>query len=424
MKQFMKRESVELTTEFLTEQMNHWMLFPLAMTVMGLSAEYTGCTKPDFGMWLLAGLLPFLLFWARIKSGNFAVFLGIHAAAAALAFVIPASDVCSRVLCILCTAVHLIQSFYLRLKGNSLCAQPFHPAVAAGLSGAAVVLLHYQGDCAWDNYYIFLLIGVFALYFVIYFFKQYLNFLALNKSSTGYLPAGEMLCSGLALVLGYTLFSVVVMVLASHLTWLEGLAETLKQALFALLRAFFSLFKEESGQQQITPTESAPPMLSWDTELLPAEEETFWLWKVLEILLVLALVCGLIYGGIRLLIRLMRFIRERFAQGPFRKKEDKDDANDCDIREKCEAAKEGRDNRKNPFTFLSPQARIRKLYKKRLLASGLTTSGSNQRLGLFTARESEAKLQLEGMAGIYEKARYSDKKITNEDVRDMKNVCK
>lgn len=424
MKQFTKRKSVELITEFLTEQMNHWMLFPMAMTVMGLSSEYTGCTRPDFVMWLLAGFLPFLLFWARIRSGSFAVFLGIHGAGAVLALLIPSADTCSRVLCILCAAVYLIQSFYLRLKGNTLYIQPFHPAVAAGLSGAAAALLHYQGKFSWDSYYIFLLICVFALYFVIYFLKQYLDFLALNGSSTGYLPAEEMLRSGLLLVLGYTLFSTAVMALASHFTWLEGLAETIKQGLFALLRAFFSLFQEEGGQQQITPTEAAPPLLLEDGVPLPVEEEPFWLWEILEVLLVLTLICGLLYGGIRLLVALVRFIRERFAQGPFRWKEEKEDDNNGDIRERCEITKEsGGGGRKNPFTLLSPKARVRRLYKKKLLASVLSSDFPGG-LSLFTARESETKLQLEGMADIYERARYSDKKITNEDVRDMKNACK
>lgn len=417
----MKQKRIETITEFLVEQMNHWMLFPLAMTVMGLASEYSGCAKPDFGMWILTGFLLFLFYLARTELRHFAAFLGAHIAICALSLVIPAADICSRVLCILFTAAYLVYSFYLRLKNSSPYTLPFHPAAAAGLSAAAVFLLHYQGIEAWDGYSVFLLIGVFALYFVVYYLKHYLEFLAVNQGSTGYLPAGEMLRSGLGLVLGYTLLSTVVLVLSTNLVWLEKLAAAFKEALFALLRAFFSLFDAAEGQQEITSPEASPMMLG-DTSPLPAEEKSFWLWKVLEILITVAVLCVLLYGCIRLLITLVHLIRERFASG-FQKKIKA--ASDCspDIREKCELTEKNKTNVRIPFSFLSPQTRIRKIYKNKLLSSDLNI-GSKTALGLLTARESERKLHTEGMADIYEQARYSHRKMTAEDVKSMKNACK
>lgn len=414
----MKQRRVEVITEFLVEQLNHWMLFPLAMTIMGLVSEYTGCAKPDFEMWILTGFLPFLFYLARTQLQHFAAFLGAHIVVCALSLVIPAADICSRVLCILFAAVYLVYSFYLRIKSSSPYALPFHPAAAAGLSAAAVILLHYQGLEAWDGYSVFLLIGVFALYFVVYYLKHYLEFLAVNQSSTGYLPAEEMLRSGLGLVLGYTLLSTVVLILSTNVVWLEKLAAVLKEALFALLRAFFSLFDTTEGQQEITSVETSPIMLG-DAAPIQAEEKSFWLWKALEILVTAAVICVLLYGCIRLLIALARFIRERFALGFGRKvKEDSDYS--PDIREKCELTKENKAKGRIPFGFLSPQARIRKMYKSKLLSSDFSRGS----LGLLTARESERKLHTEGMADVYEQARYSHRKMTAEDVKNMKNACK
>ena len=39
----------------------------------------------------------------------------------------------------------------------------------------------------------------------------------------------------------------------------------------------------------------------------------------------------------------------------------------------------------------------------------------------YTARDAEKSLDVEGMAEIYEKARYSDVPCTDGDVRQMKN---
>lgn len=415
----MKQGRIEIITEFLVEQMNHWMLFPLAITVMGLASEHTGCTKPDFTMWILTGFLPFLFFLARTNLQHFAAFLGAHIAICVLTLVIPSADICSRVLCILFTSIYFVYSFYLRLKGRSPYALPFHPAAAAGLSAAAVILLHYQGLKAWDKYSVFLLIGVFALYFVIYYLKHYLEFLAVNQGSTGYLPAGEMFRSGLGLVLGYTLISTIVMVLSINVVWLEKLTAALKKALFALLRAFFSLFDASEGHQEITSPGASPIMLG-DAAPLPADEESFWLWKVLEILLTAAIACLLLYGCIRLLITLVRFIRERFAPGLGRKIKEETEHNP-DIREKCEVIKKSKNGGRISFGFLSPRARIRKIYKNKLLSSD-DLSRSNP--GLLTARESERRLQAKGMADIYERARYSYGKVTAEDVRGMKDACK
>lgn len=57
-----------LTIEFLTMQLNHWVLFLPAMTLMGLMAGLTGSGKPDWSMWALVGLLPFLCFLIRRRQ--------------------------------------------------------------------------------------------------------------------------------------------------------------------------------------------------------------------------------------------------------------------------------------------------------------------------------------------------------------------
>ncbi len=51
-------------------------------------------------------------------------------------------------------------------------------------------------------------------------------------------------------------------------------------------------------------------------------------------------------------------------------------------------------------------------------------AGDKSGLGLYTAREWERKLEVNGMAELYERARYSDREITGADVKRMKEIWK
>lgn len=91
-----------------------------------------------------------------------------------------------------------------------------------------------------------------------------------------------------------------------------------------------------------------------------------------------------------------------------------------DRREKLELSGDKDDSRpdKRRFSFLFPDARqkIRRIYLKKISNSGL----AKERLPFYTARDTEKSLSAEGMAAIYEKARYSEAPCTEEDVRQMK----
>lgn len=418
----MNREKLTLTTEFLTIQLNHWTLFLPAMTVMGLAAGLTGSRGPDWGMWALAGLLPFLCFLIRSRRWKFVVFCGAHLALLALSLLIPAADILSRILCILYAAYCLIQSFAVRLKEDvPSAAEAFSPAAVVSVAAASFLLNHFQGIREWERFYFFPLIGCLTLYNVVSYLERYQEFLERHKTTAGTLPAAEMLRSGLPPVLGYTLFGAAVMLLGVNLTWLEELAVLFKKGLFALLRAFFSLFfPKEGGQTEAVQEQPVLPTVG-ETPPLPTAERPFWLWRVLETVVAIVILCGLLYAIARLLIFLVKYIRERFSESLVRRKADEDEA--CaDHREKCLPERERKTRGKALPGFLSPEARIRRLYKKKLLTCSAELSGSG-RLPFLTARDCEEKLKLNGMAAYYERARYSEEKLTRQDVRGMQDAC-
>ena len=93
-----------------------------------------------------------------------------------------------------------------------------------------------------------------------------------------------------------------------------------------------------------------------------------------------------------------------------------------DVREKCGIVKKDTAKRGTGFfRQFTPVERIRRMYKKQVL-SGSPEGAKKEKIPFMTARECVEKLSLPDMAGIYEKARYSDSEVTAEDVKKMKSA--
>ena len=65
----MKIGKIRFVNEILTEQMNHWMLFPLALIVGGASRYLTGEGDSMLLAWVLCSLFPFF-FFLKNTSGD------------------------------------------------------------------------------------------------------------------------------------------------------------------------------------------------------------------------------------------------------------------------------------------------------------------------------------------------------------------
>ena len=423
-----KSERLELIIELLTTQMNHWLLFPIVMTVTAVSGLIGGNAvtgQPEFLLWVVCGLFPVAFFFVRYRVERFWFFFLCHAAAAACSLILPVSSgFIGRVICILCAAYYMIHSLILRLQENpAVYSAPIHPLAALGVSVTAIFLLHRpEGAPDWDRYYIFTLIGVFACYVIIYYLRQYLKFLQVNRSSAGYLPAGEILRSGIGYVLPYTLFGAVVLVLSLNAEWLEPILQVLKAGITAFLRFLFSHSSGESLEELVQTTEGANMNVNPE-ELGLATEGTFWLWEVLEYVAVVLFFCGAVFCIVKALIWFVKLLRYRFGE-----KTDKNNyllAEEAvyDVREKCSIRKkDSTEKRAGFFRQFTPEERIRRLYKKQVLSGGIEVE-SRAELNCMTAKECGRKISLPDMAVIYERTRYSDSEITSEDVKRMKTAC-
>ncbi len=421
----MKVRTLERAAEYLTQQMNHWVFFPLFVTVQGVALSFTGASSPDVLLFALCGVFPLAFFLLREYAERLWLCLFLHILLAASSLLLPASDPVERALAACFGAGYLIHSLVLRFREAGDHAAPIPPAAALGVALPAVLLEHYQGPEDWDFYYTAGLVWVFALSFLISFIRHYLSFVAMNEKSSGCLPAQDMFRSGFGMAAGYTLSASLIVLLGSDLGWLSFLWGHLKRWLLAVLRFLFSLLPQGSEQEGPQAGQALTPEPAPDMGVLEPSQP-FFLWRVLEYIAAAAVFLGLFFALGKGIFLLARFLKERFQNRRAGLLQAVGEENE-DVREKCgTSSRDPRTGAGKPFFLLSPVERVRRLYRKKVEASSevLTGGKPGPGLSLLTARECGEKLEAGEMADVYELARYSGQEITKEQLRRMRSACK
>ena len=417
-----KTERITLLREFLVTQMNHWILFPLYSMFAVVLSDIIGTGKPHILLWLVLGIVPFSLYLGRCMLQKFRSLFVSHVCVILIMFFLPAEHIAFRVFYILIGVIYVIYSCHLWSATANRQDIKFYPLLAVAISLLCLFILHAQNHMEWDAAYATLLIIALGIYFVIYYIEQYQNFLTVNNSSAGHIPASEMFRSGIRLVLGYTGIGTIALILFTNTDWLRGILDTFKNLLIALLNLILSLFPQN--------TEAIVSEIPEET-LATMEEgsgmeftETFWFWNVLEYVIEFVFLALFIFVLIKLTLFLIRFIKAKL-KGFSNDKSKASEEEVIDIREKCDIVKNQRRSRSFSFLNLSPTEKIRSCYKKRILASRSDfPEDGESRLKLYTARESGKILNRANLADIYEKARYSNEECDNEDVKRMKEACR
>lgn len=414
----MNLKKVQFANEILIEQMNHWALFPIALAIMGISVNPL-LKDPTVILWFVCSLFPLALFFIRSKMDKVAPFIVCHLMLIGIAILVPVSYGGYRFLTVGFTAYYVISSIRMRYKKNTIYTSPIQLQVSIGIT--LVSMLLFQRDVAatiWLKYYTIPLIVVIALFYIIFFISRYMDFLNVNKSSAGILPAQDMLRSGLGLVLGYTGFCVILFLFVMNIKSFSEIRETIKNVVLKFLRWLFSFLPE--SDKRFTPMEQDTTPVG--NGLFGDSGRTALIWELLQYLFLLILFIAAIVLLVKLIIKLIEFVK-----GYFRKtaKQEVEEDEFFDFREKVEIEKPVKKKKKNPLDAFSPTEKIRKIYKKKLLESTFRMSEAERnQLGIRTAKEWENFLRTSGMARIYEDARYSGRMLTPEDVKRMKEACK
>lgn len=422
----MNIKRLRFISEILIEQMNHWMLFPIAMMLSGITLQL----DRNYGvmlliMWELCSLLPFIFYKLRTRAKSVAGFLLQHpltaivptAAAIAVTSLAGYPNFMCAFICMSSALMYTVHSVYLYLKKAECFTSPIPIPVAVGIAAVAVLFENSSAvssdrSRAWMGYFYIPLVIAIGLFFVIMYIQRYIDFLNVNKSSAGYIPAAEMFHSGLGLSLAYTAFGVVVMGLIAFGPWLKNIGLSLGNLVAVFIRWLTSLL---SGRQEEMPEDEFSPEFS----MSPGWQVNgpFWLWEVLQYVALAAVIVLIAVMLIRLLIRLIRYL-QGLALSRVRQPED-EYGDVFDVREKCDPADRSAGRRKKGLGSFSYSDRIRRIFRAKVMAFD-----KEKRPDLYTAREWERKLSVSGMAAVYEQARYSGQEMTAEDVKRMKDACR
>lgn len=399
--------------ELLTALMNQLCFYPLALTAATLLSALAPESRPSLALWLLWALPVWFLYYARKRCKHLSVLLLLHVLVLSCFYLFPAPNSVNRSVRLLVGAGFVIYSLWLRFRTENFFSEPLPLPLAVGIVFLCLFLQHYQGNDAWDLYYRMSLILEFLLYAIILFLQSYDDFLAVNRLSTGRIPFQEIFRSGLHSTAAFVLMSGLLLLAVSQFAWLKPFLHLLRCGLVTILRFLLGLLPTGASDSDAVIGQT---MVGGD--MPPMEtEDPFILWIILEYVAMTALLMActfLIYRGIR---KMIVFLRDRMQISLPDIIPEK--AENMDKRERLEAPSgiaAVQKQKRGYFAFFDAGKKIRRMYQKKMNTCGL----AKDRLPFYTARDAEKSLDSEGMAAIYEKARYSGAPCTEDDVRRMK----
>lgn len=431
----MSQSKIRIFKEFLVTQYNFLFFYPFVMTITVLTQALWPPERPRLWVWMLGGLVCFGLYLVRSKVDNFVLVISLHIVALILQVGLalnltkhqnPMNLVVYLVFCI----GFIGYSLKLRFQTDNYEDHSISLMVVVGASAVLIWIQRYVSDYEWTNYYLYLVIIQIAIFFVVSYINEYLNFLAVNVNSTGVMPEKEIFRSGIGLACVYTLGGMLILLATSRLSWLRTIMEFVRRVIVFIVSFFDSLSPKRGPLQEVEQYEFG------------GEEETgglamggsSWIWEILTVIILIVIAAIALYVLYKLLRHLIQMFND--IANNKRKEAGINDLNEIiDVREKLDISK-GKQHRRKPgelFGFLSAQDRIRRIYKKKVSQykpNRLTGSEkqrkddfTEERLKYYTAREMEDRMEL-SFAEIYEKARYSDEECTSRDVKTMEAAFK
>lgn len=432
----MKQNRIRLIQELLITQINFIVFYPFCLTVAMLFKDVVPAEKARLSVWMLGGLVLFVMYFIRVYAKNFIILVLLHGGCLGIMILLgqilsPENSNSNRTFFLMVGVGFIIYSIYLRLQTDDFEDRCMNMPFAVGFVAVALFMQHYQNNKQWDFYYKIVLIMVITFYFLNYYLKEYLNFLIVNSSSTGILPEKEIFRSGMKLTFLYTLIGVVILIATSQLTWLKDLLSALKKLTVSIISYISSLFPNKGH----TTSDPILNEVGGGAMAMPLEEgEPAMIWYIIFGIAVIALIIVVLAAVFMAIRRFIAFVSQMMKRKVVQRGEITV-TGAVDVREKCEIKRNSTRKTKphELFGFLDAKEKIRRIYKKKTATfkpSPLMENDpkrkkySQERLPFYTAREMEFHMDAGAFAEIYEKARYSNETCTPQDVKLMKEYCK
>ncbi len=407
-------ERIALLGSVMTLEMNHWSLFGLYVFLMLIFYNISGGMPPHILIFVGLGIFPLIFYFLnRLFTKSFP-FLGLSILVLAIWVVIPISYVV-KLDGFFFGAIFLLSECRRRFLRDNDPVIPIPPVTGVALAFVASAFTHYVMGPEWDRQLRVGVILCLLLLFVQLYLNQLQKFTRFNESTVSYLPVREMYRSGFSTTLIFSGLLAVALIIAGQFEAIQRGFQYLIGKLKEFVIWILSHFAPEEGPSMEVPEDlhlSDPATM----QMLGESQGPSPVWQVLSYLLFGIIIAVVVYYAATGLFKLFLYLYKHRAVEVY---SDSEEEGVTDLHERLE-----REARRRIFgpAGKSVNDRIRRHYathfaKRREEAA---TGDPLRHPGKHTARQLEKLSGTSGWSAIYEKARYSGRECTEEELAAFK----
>ncbi|MBP5281104.1 MAG: hypothetical protein J6Z22_01250 [Lachnospiraceae bacterium] len=400
--------------ELLASQANHWAIFPAL--ILFVESSYLSGTV--IFAWVFLGFLPVCTFIARELVESFLLQVLMFPIFVGVLVLLPIEPLNLKAAMIFVGIVYTILSLWKSAKQRNAATHAFPPFVPLMINLVLCIIAVYVSNARFT-----FLMHVSAIISIImslltFYVDRFYIFTVSNEGTSSSMPRKKIFRSGFSSSVFYLgITSLVLLFIASFSVsdeFFRVVINFLQKSFGRMIRKFLDLFPHRDKVDMIKDGAEMEP---FTMETLPDKETPFFM-RILEVItfafvvsVILLLIASLIYNLVKWLL----------GKKPVKKVEEAEEESEAiDLHESISSKAPRAYEEEGDDSLLSPAMKIRKLYRKRALASNF----ERERLFRMTAREFAADESLPEMPAIYEKARYSKETCTKEDLKEMQLACR
>ena len=410
----MKQKVIGAVCDILLFFSNHWVIVAAAITLTGIF----GFENPYLALWMSLLGLPVYLYVVRIKVQRFYLFFFLQL----LPFVVSCNvraEFGIKLILLIIVIFYTVCSIKVRLSEIQGEIE-FLPVISVGVIGVSFIVEKRFVGQGWGAYYLLAISMYLAGYFFYYFTSRYLNFVALNKNSAANIPERAIWTLGIRQTGLFVAGSIGILLLTANIEWLSYFTGLVGKVFVWCIRLLASFFPLEQSETNPMPSEQG--VVGGISGFLEGgETHPFWIMleKAATILFFVAAAVLLV----RAFIKGYQFLWNHFRKIP--KGTLQTEQGNSDIRENCGTEQRER-NASKWFLWRNHAGKIRKLYRQYVLSHKNSIVGGDkaEALSYLTAGECCNKISAEDLRMYYEKARYSNERVSAEDVKDARSKIK
>lgn len=401
----MKSKLIFLSRDILTVILNHFLFVTAPITIFSIFQ----LKDVYMAAYISLIIIPLYFLFLRYTVRNTILLILLHLPAVFIALNVSKSGV-AIVFAVMITVCYIIMSVFAVFKLKRRQDLLFPPIMIVALIFAFSIIEYLIGKrILGDIYPIFVLIYI-PIYLIYSYINSYIGFVEINELSASNLPKSRIFNFGFRQNILFTLFSAVILVVVSTFDFLAKFITSAGEKSFFILRKLLGLINIKS----LKPVDGGTGFENSEPPKMIGRKIDSWIFDLIGIFLN---VMGVILA-IALFTVLIKGIGAVFKNSELKKPHKIIFKDDIDVYETCDIESIKKERSKRSI-FTDKRGKIRKAYKKKVLKNKGELIGSDDKLKLqyLTAKECCEKLGEPVLKELYEKAKYSGKEITSEDLK-------